>query len=911
MADAPEIKVKITAEDAGVSAAIKELTSQLKNLKKQQDETAGSGLSLKKAFEGIVLAAGALELGRIGKEAFDSAIDIGKMADKTGLSTQTLSVFHHVAEEVGVSTEGVDKALIKAAKSITEFQQGTGKAAVSFKALGITQKDFIGLKPDAMLALVTTRLGQMSASFQKTAVTAALFGARAGTDIIPVANAIAGEGFDKITASVSRLGLLLDQDTTDSFRAAKASLQELSDAGKGMATQFEAGLLPAISDVGDAILDALGDDGAGGAFRDMGHLAGTVIASIAFGLLSVGATAGHAAAEIEEVFDYAFNHTKEFAKTTFAAIGGYITGGTAGAAGAASVQLLSATDDETKEFTARLAAIDDDAKKQQAKIYASLFPSDEEAAKRKKERISRLRPDQKEAPAIDSSAPTGAAAKAALALLEKQMQDQLAVHRAYAKQTEQVDKEMYDTGLLSIHEYFERKRAAILSDSEEEIAIVEKGLEAAKASVAKAADAKLKAATPKEADVQEGARLAALGKVDELETKITELRVTSGTKIQALNDEQFKQTDENNAKVAAFEKKQADSQGKRLEGVKAELAVEVKQYELSLQKQGVDSPEQIKAKVSAFAQFATAQAAFQDEQKSGADAIKVLDDQKAAIEDKVQNGKLFQLQADQQILDLYRQQLPALQLIADQMTANAKTEDEVAQAADFQAKVDKVKTATNIAGQQMKTLRAGVQESLTTGLSGAFDMLFQGTQNVGLAFRNLASSVVSSIAKMIAQMYIQLLVTKLLKAAMGGFSGGGSVGGVAGGLNTFGAAEGGLITGPGGPKSDSIPARLSHGEYVVKASAVDTIGVRTLDAINRGMGPFSIASAPLMQFGEGGLVGSSAGAGGGGDSNINLGISLDEGLILKHLSSKAAGNIILQHLTNNPKAAGKALSRSS
>jgi hypothetical protein len=901
MADAPEIKVKLTAEDTGVSAAIKELTSQLKNLKKQQDETAGSGLSLKKAFEGIVLAAGALELGRIGKEAFDSAVDIGKMADKTGLSTQTLSVFHHVAEEVAVSTEGVDKALLKAARTITEFQQGTGKAAVSFKALGITQKDFIGLKPDAMLALVTTRLGQMEKGFQKTAITAAIFGQRAGTDIIPVANAIAGEGFDKITASVKRLGLLLDQDTTDSFRVAKAALQELSDAGKGMATQFEAGMLPAITDVGEALLDALGDDGGGGAFKDLGKTAGTAIKYIAFGLLSVGATAGHAAAEVEEVFDFAFNHTKEFAKTTFAAIGGYITGGTAGAAGAATAQLATATDNATKEFVARLAAIDDDAKKQQQKIYDALFPSDEEAAKRAKERADRLRPDKTtDAPPIEDHAPSDAAARAKLAQLEKHLQDELEIHRAKAKQIAQVDKESFDAGLLSIHDYFETRRAAVISESKEEIVILQQGINSARKEASKAALAQ-KGAEPKEKDKQRAAEIQALTKVEELEAKITVARYDSGTKVQALNDEQFKLTDENNAKIAAFEKKQADSQGKRLEGVKAELAVEVKQYELSLLKQGVDSPEQIKAKVAAFAQFVAAQATFQDEQKSGADAIKVLDDKKAAIEDKVLNGKLFQAQADQQILDLYRQQLPALQQLADQMTANAKTDDEIAQAADFQKKVAGFTTQTNTVGQQMKTFRAGIQDTLTTGLSGAFDMLFQGTQNVGLAFRNLASSVVSSIAKIIAQMYIQLLVTKLLKAA-GGFSGGGSVGA------SVGAAEGGLITGPGGPKSDSIPARVSPGEYIVKADAVSSFGVHNLEAINRGLKIPSFEHLALPKFAEGGLV--QGGGGGFGDSNINLGIGLDEGLILKHLSSKAAGNIILQHLTNNPKAAGKALSRS-
>ena len=43
---------------------------------------------------------------------------------------------------------------------------------------------------------------------------------------------------------------------------------------------------------------------------------------------------------------------------------------------------------------------------------------------------------------------------------------------------------------------------------------------------------------------------------------------------------------------------------------------------------------------------------------------------------------------------------------------------------------------------------------------------------------------------------------------------------------------------------------------------------------------------------------------------MNLGIALDKGLILQHLSSKDAGRIILDHITNNPKAASKALGRS-
>jgi hypothetical protein len=151
----PQIKVTLTAEDTGVASAIRQLGQELKNLKKNEQEAAEGALSLSKAFEGLVAIGGLLKLEEIGKEAFNAAVDIGKMAEKTGQSTEQLSVFHHVAEEMGVSTEGVDKALVKAAKSITEFEQGGSKAAKGFALLNIHQKDFIGLKPDQKIQLVT------------------------------------------------------------------------------------------------------------------------------------------------------------------------------------------------------------------------------------------------------------------------------------------------------------------------------------------------------------------------------------------------------------------------------------------------------------------------------------------------------------------------------------------------------------------------------------------------------------------------------------------------------------------------------------------------------------------------------------------------------------------------------------
>jgi TP901 family phage tail tape measure protein len=58
-------------------------------------------------------------------------------------------------------------------------------------------------------------------------------------------------------------------------------------------------------------------------------------------------------------------------------------------------------------------------------------------------------------------------------------------------------------------------------------------------------------------------------------------------------------------------------------------------------------------------------------------------------------------------------------------------------------------------------------------------------------------------------------------------------------------AEGGYIQGPGTSTSDSIPARLSNGEYVVKASSVSKYGVGMMNSINE------------QKFARGGFVGGS------------------------------------------------------
>ena len=73
-------------------------------------------------------------------------------------------------------------------------------------------------------------------------------------------------------------------------------------------------------------------------------------------------------------------------------------------------------------------------------------------------------------------------------------------------------------------------------------------------------------------------------------------------------------------------------------------------------------------------------------------------------------------------------------------------------------------------------------------------------------------------------------------------------------------ATGGLITGPGTGTSDSIPAMLSNGEYVINAAAVQRLGTAYLDTLNS------------PHYAEGGQVGTPAmgAAGSGGSVTLNV-----------------------------------------
>lgn len=88
------------------------------------------------------------------------------------------------------------------------------------------------------------------------------------------------------------------------------------------------------------------------------------------------------------------------------------------------------------------------------------------------------------------------------------------------------------------------------------------------------------------------------------------------------------------------------------------------------------------------------------------------------------------------------------------------------------------------------------------------------------------------------------------------------------GISVAGFASGGFVSGAGSGTSDSIPARLSNGEFVMKAKAVQKFGSGFMHALNDGRMP--VNGHRGAAFARGGSAGMSSPGGGIGQVNVNV-----------------------------------------
>lgn len=143
--------------------------------------------------------------------------------------------------------------------------------------------------------------------------------------------------------------------------------------------------------------------------------------------------------------------------------------------------------------------------------------------------------------------------------------------------------------------------------------------------------------------------------------------------------------------------------------------------------------------------------------------------------------------------------------------------------------------------------------TLGKGFASAFEAIVNGSKSASEAFSDMAKQLLVQCANLLAQWTAIFALVTIWRGPQEGAK--------AANKMVLGLANGGYVSGPGTATSDSIPAMLSNGEYVINASAVQALGVGTMDMINSGQ-------LPVARFAQGGMVG-----GNGGSASISLHVS--------------------------------------
>lgn len=163
-----------------------------------------------------------------------------------------------------------------------------------------------------------------------------------------------------------------------------------------------------------------------------------------------------------------------------------------------------------------------------------------------------------------------------------------------------------------------------------------------------------------------------------------------------------------------------------------------------------------------------------------------------------------------------------------------------------------VKKQVDELAEKAKQKTAEIEQAFASGLTNGLLDFASGIKSAEDAFNDFARGFLRKITEMILQ---QFILNAISGSSIGKSLGGAAAGG-GGGTGAVTAATGGFITGPGTATSDSIPARLSNGEFVMKAAAVKNLGVDFLHGLNnigRG-GVHAKTKGGVRAFADGGLV---------------------------------------------------------
>jgi hypothetical protein len=786
------------------------------------------------------------------KGALDTADQINKLSQKIGISVEALSTLRFAAQLSDVDLDTLQKSIKGLSQAITEANTGIGEGARVFAALGISVKNADGsLKStDQVLLNVADVFARLEDGAVKTALAVKLFG-KSGLDLIPFLNQGAS-GITRLTAEAQQLGLKLTTDTARSAEAFNDNLVALKASAAALGIALTRDMLPELTTITTVMRQAADESG--------------TLMAVWVGLGGLG--------------NLVFNGTEiKQARDEIKALNTAVT----------DMREQLATGQESIPFTPFTVEFDDAAR---ATLQKSLAQA-EQALSAAQARLTALttRPDTatptgkptEEMQRIACTVAGGAwvngqclgkdVSGARLTLIKAQAQGEFNILKeGLTVQQAALDRALEDR-LLSLTDYYAAKTALDRAALDHDIAAKQQE-RAAQSDLASTA-------------VEEAPRARALAEVKKLESEITVLAIKR-TEVGLANAQaQVKAEKELLDQLAQVRERLAEHRGGDADITRTQLERTYQPLIEKLQRlgnnQGAADVVRLINVEADLAALSTLERQFQ----AVTDRMTVRERELHVQKDA---GALTETQRQRAVLTLHHQTAEEVENLIPKMQALAAatgSEEAINRVARLKGEVAGLKT-------EVDALATRLNGDVEAGLATLFEQIGSGAKNAKEAFNDFARSVLAAINKIAAQ--------KLAESLFAGMNGGGAGGGIGGLIASAfaggGYAQGGYVTGPGSATSDSIPARLSAGEFVLRAAAVRRIGVDVLHALNGG------AFAPRwvgtrLAFAQGGLVPAAPPPAAPSSQSVRIVNVVDPALTADYLNSPQGEKVVLNVLSRN------------
>lgn len=735
------LSVDLVARLADLNTTLGQAVSQVEGASKKMESAFNAVRSVAaNIFAGLTAGLSVGVFVKLISDSIAATAGLKELSERTQSTVEGLATIAASAKMVGVDIESIATALQKLAKSQVDALDGGKKTTEAFRAIGISTKDLIGLKPDEVYALIARQINKYADSSDKAAVMQTLLGKAGANQLSVMADMVVVAGY-QIKATTQQADQALEYEKN--LRRLHATQQSVFKI-----IGFE--ITPVLNALAVAFLNAAnGSDG----------LRGTVKSLADDG--SIARWAQNAARVVEFVGD-AFQGVARIVQAT----GLYI-----GATAAAFVVVLNSS---LKQIGPRLAEMRAGLKADLDGIAnAPLFSKkiEEELAKIKLIKgVSGPAPDPR--PGIvfrpNTASAQGSADDPAKAVLEGQLkvleQQITAEKTALALRNKLIDT-FNREGLLSFETYYAAKKGSADAALQVEQTNIDKEIALLAARV-KIAPKSVEAATDQgkiDVLIERRKKLvsdAAIANIDAIEQQRISL-IAYGKEMQSVE-----------ADVLTLNESFAAAAAIRFDSSHDVLT---KRFTVEGNRQGL-------ASLQILRDYTVAQGLFQQVTVEAARSQESLALAESRIQLLQQTGKITAIEA---LIAVGEERKKSIVLQEQQIAA----EEAIARASDNPALIMNAEKARN-ALEQLKAsvdpLADKINTSLASSFTNAFAGFLQGTMTASQAFKAFASAVISDIARMEAE--------KLAAKIFGGGLGGGGLGGL---LSSLLGGFGGRATGGG------------------------------------------------------------------------------------------------------------------